>query len=183
MSTKYSVVRLDDVRSIYVGHIHSVVNEDGILQNGNIGVVGGLLENERELRGFTAPTGTTQPVALVAAPEINYEQYRRADAALENFYIPIGKPVRAYELERKDIFSVSLDGVTTLDEDIEVGAKVTTAAGSFKPTEVASPTGNEAFLGEVIAREKIGTATVVGQAGTISRVVDFVVIEVIKNEG
>lgn len=179
--TKHGVVRLDDVRAVYNGKIYSVAYDADILENGMIGVVGDLVEGEREIRKFVKPSGTTEPVAIVAHSEINYNEDRISNNALENFFIPAGQPARAYNLERADIVSVSKDMVTPLETSIEIGAKVTTAADSMLMTEVASPTGDEAFLGKVIDKEKIGTATVVGQAGAISRVVEFIVVEVEKN--
>ena len=180
---KHGVVRLDDVRSIYTGHIHSVVYKDDILENGMIGVAGDLLPNERELKELKVPTGTSEPVVLIASPEIVYEQYKITDNALENFYIPVGEPARAYDLEYNDIFSVSEQMVKPLDEatGIVEGTHVTSANGSLLMTEIASPTGDEAFLAKVIQRESIGTTTIVGQAGAISRRIDWIVVRVIRN--
>lgn len=181
----FGVVRLDKVNSVYDGHIHSVVYDADILENGMVGVVGDLLEGERELRKLEVPTGTDKPVVLIAHPEINYKEDRISDNALENFFIPKGKPARAYDLIRGDIFSVSKKMVTPLDETkgVEKGAMLSTANGSLLLTEVdaSALTGEEAFLAKVIDKEVVGTATVVGQAGVISRVVEFIVVEVVRN--
>lgn len=180
---KYGVVRLDRVRSVYSGHIHSVVKEDGILENGMVGVVGDLLEDERELRKLETPKGTEEPVVLIAHTEINYAQGKITDSALENFFIPQGTPARAYSLEREDIFSVTKEMVTPLASDVVKNNRVVTESGSLllKEVEEVSLTGTEAFVGKIIDTEKIGTTTIVGQAGAISRAMEFVVIEVIKN--
>lgn len=177
----YGVIRLDKIASIRTGHIHSVVYDADILENGMVGVVGDLLDGERELVELKVPTGTAEPIVVIAHPEINYKEDRIGDSALENFFIPVGQPARAYDLTAGDIISVSKKMVTPLAETIAKGAKVTTKNGSLLMTEVAVPTGDEAFLGTVIAKETIGTATVVGQAGVISRQVEFIVVRVDKN--
>ena len=183
----YGVVRLDDVNSIYTGHIHSVVYDEDILQNGMVGVLGSLKEKddgtfEREIRNFEQPEDTAKPVVLIAHPEIQYAQYSLADNSLQNFYIPKGMPARAYSLEQYDMFSVSDNMVSALNEDtgVKVGNYVTTEAGSFKMTEIAEA-GDQAFLGRIIGKEKLGTSTYVGGAGVVSRVIEFVVIEVLRN--
>ena len=80
------------------------------------------------------------------------------------------------------MFSVSDDMVSALNEDtgVIVGNYVTTEAGSFKMTEIAEA-GDQAFLGRIIDKEKLGTSTYVGGAGVVSRVIEFVVIEVLRN--
>ena len=179
---KYGVVRLDKIISSKVGHIHSVVNEDEILENGMVGIAGDFLEGERELKKFDKPTGTDQKVVLIAAPEINYSEYRRADAALGNFFIEKGKPARAYDLNAGDIISVSKDMVTALADDVVAGNFVTTQAGEYVMAEVASDT-DEAFLGKIVGVEQIGTVQPVGQAGTkFGRVTELVVIEIVRNK-
>lgn len=185
MVENYGIVRLDKVRSSKVGHLHSVVYEDDILQNGMLGVLGDLLEGERELRELLLPEDTTKPLVLIAAPEIRYEQYTISDNALGRFYIKQGEPVRAYELEAQDIFSVSDPMITALNtgDGPQVKNYVISEAGSFKLIEAATVTGDEAFIGKIIDKQWIGTPTIVGQAGTISRMTQFIGIEVLKNRG
>lgn len=178
-----SIVRLDRVTAVYNGPIESVVYNGGELQNGWVVEVGGLSNGNRDLREAVKPSATTKRVALIAHPEIRYEEYTKADAALEKFAVEAGKAARTYHLAPTDIVSISNDGLTLLAANAVKGNLVVLEAGSFKlkEIEVGSLTGTEVFVGEIIDVEKIGTATVVGQPGAIGRVNTLVVIEVRKN--
>jgi hypothetical protein len=173
-----SIVRLDRVKSIYNGHIESIVHT-AELQNGWVAQVGGLKNGNRDLRTAVTPTAGAGALVLIAAPEIVKSEYVRTDNALENFTNEAGKAIRAYHLERADIFSVTYDGLTLIGTDPVVGNYVVAQAG-FKLKEVAAVT-TEAFVGKIIAVETLGTSTVIGQAGTIARINKYVVIEVVKN--
>ena len=186
MST-YGIARLDKVRSVYTGHIESVVNNDEVLQNGMVCMVGDLVTDERELRTAVKPITaklSTDPLVLVAAPEVRYEEYLKSDNALELFATPAGTPARAYHLEKGDIFSVTEDMVDAIEYDApEVGKYVVAQNDSFKLKEVEDYT-DEVFVGKVIQLETIGTTTYVGSVAggpQIGRTNNLVVIEVLKN--
>lgn len=174
-----SIVRLDRVRSVYDGHIDSVVH-NATLQNGFVVKVGDLVAGSRELRTALVPAAGDGALVLIASPEISYPQYVLTDNALENFSTPAGTPARAYHIESGDIFSVTNDGVSLIGTDAVVGNFVVADAG-LKLKEVAAVT-TEKFVGKIIAVETLGTTTVVGQAGAIARINKFVVIEVVKNQ-
>lgn len=182
-TTVRGIVRLDKVRSVYNGHIDSVVNQTTDLENGMVGLVGDLVAGERELMTFNAPTGATDKgISLIAANEIVYSQFRLTDNALENFYIPAGTAVRAYSIERGDIFSVSFPVMTAIANNTPVkGNYVTLQANSFKLKEVATLAGTEGFTGKIIDTEVWGTTTVLGQAGSIARITNLAVIKVLSN--
>ena len=113
---KRSVIRLDKLRGTKVGHIVSVVYEDGELENGFVGVKGNLLADERELHELKLVDDVAkEPLVLVATPELRYEEYTRDDASLQKFYIEEGTPARAFEVEKGDIFSISAEGLTALN--------------------------------------------------------------------
>lgn len=173
-----SIVRLDRVKSIYNGHIESIVH-NAELQNGWVAQVGGLKDGNRDLRTAVQPTAGAGALVLIAAPEIVKSEYVKTNNALENFTNEAGKAVRAYHLERGDIFSVTVDGLTLLGANPVVGNYVVAQAG-FKLKEAASVT-TEAFVGKIIEVETLGTSTVVGQNGAIARINKYVVIEVVKN--
>lgn len=184
---KYGVVRIDDVNAIYTGHLFSVIGEeDEILENGMVGLAGDFRTTdktiEREVRSLEKPKDNKEPIVLVAHPEINYEECRTTDKALENFYIPAGVPARAYALEKSDVFSVSKKMVKALDTKAgaKVGNYVVPQAGERILEEVAEkPEG--AFIGKVIRRDVLGTTTVIGAAGAVKQPIELVVIEVLKN--
>ena len=180
---KRSVIRLDKIRGTKVGHISSVVYADAELENGFVGVKGDLLTDERELRELKLVADVSkEPLVLIAAPELRYEERSREDTSLQKFFIEENTPARAFEVEEGDIFSVSAEGLKALATDTVKGNYVVAEVGSLKLKEVATVAGTEAFVGKIIQKEKIGTAFLVGQAGTIGRQIDFTVIEVIKNE-
>jgi hypothetical protein len=176
----YGVVRLDKVRSVYHGNIFSVVNNSGTLQNGQVCTIGALVAGERELRTAVQPTANIGGLALIAHPEITYQQFRTIDNALNNFIIDQGKPTRAYDLQKYDIFSVSTDVVTGTADTVT--NKYVVAQAGFNLKAQASVTGTEGFQGNVIAIESIGVNNfTTGQNGLQQRVTTFVVIEVVKN--
>lgn len=177
------VVRLDDLISVYGGgHIYSLQTNE-VVENGSVGVVGNLLEGEREVRSFNKPSDLeTDKAVLVAQDEIMYDQTRRSQNNLKNFQIEADTPFRGYELKEDDVFSVSKDAITALSEDVVEGNKVVLTVGEYGLTEIedASLT-TERFVGRIEAVEQIGTTTVTGAPGVIGGVIDFVVIRVEKN--
>lgn len=179
---KKSIVRLDRVTAVYNGPIESVVYNGGELQNGWVVEVGDLAGGNRDLREAVKPTAKKR-VALIAHPEIRYEEYTKADAALEKFSVEAGKAARAYILAPTDIVSISNEGLTLLDSKAVKDNVVVLEENSFKLKEMAvgSLTGDEVFVADIIDVEKIGTNTVVGQPGAVGRVNELVVIQVRKN--
>lgn len=178
-----SIVRLDSVQAVYGGaHIYSVQSAD-VIENGQVGAVGNLLEGEREVRQFVKSADPSKEKAvLVAQDEIIYDESTYAKGDLRNFSIEAGTPFRAYELKEDDVFSVSEDAVTALAADVVVGNDVVLAAGSYKLTEVVpADITTQRFVGRIEAVESIGTSTVVGKPGVLSNVTNFVVIRVVKN--
>jgi hypothetical protein len=173
------VVRLDKVKSVYHGNIFSVVH-NAQLDNGSVVNVGALKSGERELYQVAVPTAGAGALALIAAPEVVVDEQFISNQALENFTTPANKPVRAYELAKGDIFSVSYDMLTALAGGVPVKNNLVVAQAGLKLKEVASVT-TEAFVGKIIDLEQIGVSTVVGQAGVVQRITKFAVIEVVKN--
>jgi hypothetical protein len=175
-----SVARLDRVKAIYNGHIESVVH-NAELQNGFVVVVGGLKDGNRDLRSVVVPTAKCGDLALIYHSEINPDESKRGNASLQNFSIEAGKAARAYRLEKHDIFSVSYDGLTLLSTAPVVGNKVVAQTG-LKLKEIATADlSTEIFVGDIIELEQLGTATLVGEAGVISRIIKLAVIEVLSN--
>ena len=176
-----SIVRLDSVSAVYGdGHIHSL-QSNKVVQNGQVGVAGNLLEGNREVRHFDLPTDlATAKAVLVSHDEINYDNARRSQNNLNRFEIEPGTPFRAYDLVENDIFSVSFDGVDALGDKPEIGNVVTMQTDSHKLAEAAEG-GTARFVGRIEALEKIGVATFTGTPGMIGGVTDLVVIRVISN--
>lgn len=179
---KFGVVRTDNLKATQVGRIYSTVVEDEVLENGMVGKVGEIIDDSnRELRKLEIAK-KADPIALVAHPELRYEDASMVDRALEKFSIPAGKPARTYQLVDGDIFSTTLIEPLTDFESIEVGNKVVVDEATMVLKEVETAPAGHAFIGEIIQKEQIGTVTAVGQPGSISRILDFVVIEVKQNQ-
>lgn len=177
-----SVLRKDKVNSTYFGggHIHNVVINDLELENGFVVKLGDFLTGERELREALVPTGAEDKVVLISHPEVMYDESKLSSNSLQKFYREEGQATRAMDLTAGDIISISKEGLTLLGADAVVGNYVIPQAGSAKLAESATVAGTEGFVGKIIGNEPIGTATMVGEAGSVSRVIDFVVIEVQK---
>ncbi|MEK5036307.1 hypothetical protein MKY96_33180 [Paenibacillus sp. FSL R7-0302] len=176
-----AIVRLDRVRAVYNGNIESVVYNAGVLQNGFVGIAGGYATAaDRELRTLVQPTAGAGNLVLIYSPEIVKSEYVKTDNALENFSIPAGTAARAYRIEANDIYSVTTDGLTLIGAE-PVKGNYLVADNGFKLKEVTAHT-TEKFVARILDIEVLGTTTVVGQAGAISRINKYVVIEVIKNE-
>jgi len=190
----YGVVRIDKVKSTYVGHLESMqftgtvtttIFPQGKIENGMICNKGALVTGEREIRTLEVPaTATlgTESIYLIAVPEINYTQYKKTDASLQNFASDTDEVVRTYTLEQDDIFSVSANMITALANDTPVvGNYVIAANGVLKLKESASIVGTEKFVGKIISKETLGTTTYIGGAGAIVRPITLYAIEVVKN--
>jgi len=181
---KKGIVRLDKVKSCYVGHIYSVqANEE--LQNGFVGHLGELIDGEREVYSLVKPTTESikkDTIVLIANPEINYEERTMNDYALENYSIPANEASKAYELNKTDIFSVSDDMVDVIDKSngAKKGNYVVAQDGSFKLKEVESLDGTEVFVAKILPLETIGTTTVIGMPGHIGRMTKFIPVQIKK---
>lgn len=172
------VVRLDKVKSIYHGNIFSVVH-NAILENGFLVKRGTLKSGERELYNVAVPTAGSGDLAIISAPEVVIDNRFLGNNALENSSTAAGVAVRAYEISKGDIISISYDALTLLSTVPVVGNYVVAQAG-LKLKEAAAVT-TELFVGKIIALEQLGVSTVVGQAGVVQRLTKFAVIEVISN--
>lgn len=178
-----SVVRLDKLKSVYGGHIYSVEAPEA-LQNGFVAALKGLKAGEREVYEIEK-AGTDKPVVLVAHSPIIYDNARMGANSEQNYEIESGEVVRAYELQPRDIFSVTKEGLNLIGADAVVGNYVVGNGTDFKLTEVAEldtvNPGSETFVGKIVRIDTIGTTTATGQAGSVGRVLNYVVIEVQKN--
>lgn len=113
------ICNTSNIRSTYFGggRIYSVQYPDAQLENGMIGVVGNLVDGEKEIREFSKVTDINTPVelALISSPEVMYDE-RPSMRRLENFVIEAGATARAYSLSVGDEFEVSIDAIKTLTE-------------------------------------------------------------------
>lgn len=176
------IVRLDKIHSVKVGHLFDVVADEE-LQNGFIGVLGDLAsDDDRELRKLEKPQRLEEgQYVLVASPEINYDQYKKTDDALEKFVIPAGTAARAYTLVEGDIYSVSSDLVKPASGSKCVKGNFVTPIVNAYTYEEKADAGTSKLALKIEAIEKIGRGVVIGEAGSVGRATEFVVMKVVRN--
>lgn len=108
----YGVIETSKIKATKVGHIHNVLAELPTgLENGMIVKVGDLAVGETDVRTVEALAGTEKVgeamVAVIATPEVNYEDERITDRALGSFYIKEGEVGDAVEIAKGDEFAIS----------------------------------------------------------------------------
>lgn len=145
---KYACVRTDNMSGTTLGKNLVSAKYEGAIENGNIVVIGDLLEGEREVRKATTPAvnSALRNLALVATPEVVKE---KAYHTLAEFKNEDGDIIRAYRLISGDMFSVTAEA---LDGTAEVGS-VVEAQASTKMKVVAEATEGSTVIGKVIALE------------------------------
>lgn len=174
-----SVVRLDKVKSVYGGHLYAVEAPEA-LQNGFVAAVKGLKAGEREIHEIEK-AGTGKEIVLIAEPAIVYDNARMGSNSEQNFAIESGDVVRAYEINKGDVFSVTVEGVTLLGANPVVGNHVVGSATDFKLKEIATLAGTETFAAKIVRVDTVGTPLAFGQPGVNHRQLKYVVLEVVKN--
>lgn len=160
MVEKYAVCRTDklyatDNRAGMRSFVFYKDDAEAAIENGNVVVLSGLKEGERELYVAGAPTGEEAKVSdlvLVCSPELMYDERLHM---LSDFVNEAGAFVRGYQLHEKDIFSVTALALDA-DADIEVGNVVSVQAGETKLAVAAS---SESAIGSVIDINVVGPYT------------------------
>lgn len=157
----YAVVRTDrmtgtDNRAYLVSLLYKEEETPAAIENGNVALLGGLEDGEREIFGASTPAADSdlKDIVLVASPELMYCPVKKN---LDEFRNEAGDIARGYYLHNEDIFSVTkdaLDGVT----EPEVGNVVELKAGT-KLNVAASATSGSTQVGKIIAIETVGRYT------------------------
>ena len=124
--------------------------KDTEIENGNIVVVGAMINGESDVRTATTPAANSPlaTLAVVAAPAVDKTKGYNAEG---DFVNPAGTAVRAYRLRTGDFFSVTEDALTATAA-IDVGNVVEAQAGT-KMKVVASATSGSTKIGTVYAIE------------------------------
>lgn len=150
----YGVVRTDNMSGTTLGKNlvslkYQESNVDTGIDNGNVVVVGNLIEGEREIRLASKPAANTElkNIALIATPELNKD---RQYTLLSEYTNAAGTILRGYRLLSHDIFSVTADALD--GSNIAVGNAVELQAGT-KLKVVASATSGSTQVGKIIAIE------------------------------
>ena len=126
------------------------------IDNGNVLLLGDLMEGEREIYEGAAPAANSDltEVVLVDSPEVMYDERKRN---LDDYYNVAGKPCRGYRLHKWDVFSVTKDALDGVEEP-EIGNVVELKAGT-KLNVAASATGGSTQVGKIIAIDVVGRYT------------------------
>lgn len=144
---------IDGARLVSVKY-HVGANEAPI-ENGNVVLVGALMEGEREVRKATAPAKTSplSACALIAAPEVVKEKAHNGAA---DFINEAGVPTRGYKFVSGNIFSVTAEAITngkSASAEIAVGDAIELQDGTKFKTVGATATSGSTVVGKVIAIE------------------------------
>lgn len=126
------------------------------IDNGNVVVLGALVEGEREIYDAAAPTAAAdlKHVVLVASPEMTYCP---CNYTIDTFENAAGVPARGYSLTPGCIFSVTKDALIGAANPA-VGNIVELAAGT-KLKVVTSATSGSTQVGKIIEIETVGRYT------------------------
>lgn len=161
----HGVVRTDllagtDVRSELVSvryqPVSSNKNVETDIDNGNVVLLGDLEAGSRTVyKGLTpAANSDITKIALIASPEVLYDEHVHA---LDNFYNEAGKIARGYRLHENDIFSVTKDALDGKASPA-VGDIVELKAGT-KLNVAASATQGSTVVGKIIDKNVVGKYT------------------------
>lgn len=154
---KHAVLRTDNMDGTVLGedlvsgkYLPSDTETD--IDNGNVVVIGDLVEGEREIRELDTPTASTNlwDCGVTGTPEVMKELPYNT---LDEFYNKAGEIVRVYRFKPNKVFSVTREAFTTgVDAQLKVGGIVELMAGT-KFNCVASATASTTQVGKIIAVE------------------------------
>lgn len=161
MANNHAVVRTDrmfgtDNRAGLISAKYLVSDAETAIDNGNVIKAVELIEGEREIfeGGTPAATDALKDVALVASPEVMYDERLHN---LDDFYNVAGKAVRAYRLHEGDIFSVTKEALAGAAEPA-VGDIVELKADT-KLNVVSSATSGSTVVGKIVEINAVGRYT------------------------
>lgn len=157
--TKYGYCETSDVKATIAGHVYSVKDDENILENGMIVKLGDIVDAD-EIHSVSTPA-TTDEVVLICSVLVDPTAQTTADKAEYYAYTDKGEVARAYEIGKRDRFTVADYMITVLDSKsgLQVGNYIV-SDGNRKYTEVASPDGY-AFAAKIFAIESKSQLTIV----------------------
>lgn len=159
----HGVIRTDNMLGTVSGtHLVSFKYQpsdtDTAIDNGNIVVIGDLIDGERELHTASTPDANSplKNLAVVAGVEVMYDERKKN---LDEYYNEAGKNTRGYYLsECKGYFSVTADALDLTAGTPAKGNIVEAMAGT-KMKVVSSLTSGSTQIGTIDAIEKNGRYT------------------------
>jgi hypothetical protein len=169
----HAIVNVEKINRGGVELVNLVHTAD--MDNGVIAHVGDLVTGEGELRQVAVPTAQsilTDPVVLVASPEIQGDMYLPY-STLQDFYNKANIPARGYRLPVGAQFTITtdgFDGVAVKDQYL------IPQAGDLRLVAAADLTGNTKFAVKVLS-----TTEKFGYTGNGFDKKSAVLVEVVKN--
>ena len=138
------------------------------VDNGSIGVLGDYDKLEREVREFTAPTGseTKSELYILCSPELIYDESRKALGGLKHYYNVgtasiNGNPeaYRAYPMSKVKKFKISEEGIDAsgVSDTLKEGQYVKIEASSYKLKASAD---NSGAIGKIVRIDQEGIKNV-----------------------
>lgn len=163
-----SIVRLDDVKSVYTGKNFSVRLPQEV-ENGHVIKLGDIEANNRDVHAGVAPVAEDK-VVLIAEVPIVYDSNTLQE---KYFYMEKDEVVRAYELQENDIFSVTKEGI---EGDAVVGEYLVSGAGTKLVPSATVPA--KGFAAKVVREEPVGGKF---SLNVTQKPSEYVVVEVVQN--
>lgn len=169
MAKKRATVRLDDYR-FPNGDVFSVRIE-GEMENGFVGKLGDVEENNRDVRKLETPQAGDSLVLIGHFP-LNYDESRLAGLET-NFYMEAGDAVRAYGLKPTMKFAITREAINGA---ANVGEYLVAGAGhKLVPSTTIPATG---FAAKVVREEPVGGALSINVSHDPTI---YVVLDVVQN--
>lgn len=166
-----SMVRLDDVKSVYTGKNFSVRLPQEV-ENGHVIKLGDIEANNRDVHAGVVPVAEDKVVLIASVPVI-YDNARLGTDQEKYFYIEEGKLARAYELQENDVIAVTKEGI---EGDAVVGEYLVSGAGTKLVPSATLPA--KGFAAKVNRFEPVGGRLALNVTHKPS---DYVVMEVLQN--
>lgn len=159
----HPVVRTDlmhgtDVRGELYSFKYMPSNTETMIENGNVVLLGGLIQGEREVysAGTPAKDSPLKDIVLVASPEVMYDERLKN---LDDFYNEAGAICRGYHLHEGDVFSVTagaINNTKSASAAVAVGDVVELYAGTKLQVPGTTLTSSATQVGKVHAIEMAG---------------------------
>lgn len=144
-ATKHVVAESSLIKATSTGHIYSL---EAITDTDNGSIVARGDWKEAQVFKAKAYAAGDAPL-LVLTPAFGYNSDRRSYQNECYFYNKTGEIMRAYELSRDDIFTVSSDAITALATEPVIGNYVSVDNGLYKEANSAGATG---FVGQIVEK-------------------------------
>lgn len=155
----YSVCETTNMACVhYAERIWDAVATDFDVENGMIGYLDGLADNETHTYNFVKGAKEGAILTLAHNPEWQEDTSNRLNQRKDKFFIPMGVKFRAFTLKEGDEFALSAEGFTSAPE---VGKFVTVNANGKLDVVDAAPA-DAVMVGKIMRKRQVGSTLVTG---------------------